>query len=142
MKTSCGILIINEQKEILLGTVTGANGRLDIPKGLLEEGEQAKDCALRECFEETGYTLQPERLKELGLYTYLAGKNLHLFEYRCKKSEIDLAEFKCISFFTQTFKSGKSVEKPEILGVQWVPFDKLEGKVSKNLLIVLRTIVG
>ena len=54
MKTlSCGILVLNDQHELLLCHVTGA-WHWDIPKGTAEPGESPITAALRETREECG----------------------------------------------------------------------------------------
>src|SRR5437016_1130765 len=76
--TSCGVLLLNPERELLLCHATGA-AHWDIPKGLGEPGEAARDTALRELFEETGLRLQSDRLLDLGAMAYRPGKDLHLF---------------------------------------------------------------
>jgi 8-oxo-dGTP pyrophosphatase MutT (NUDIX family) len=54
---SCGILVMNERRELLMGHVTGLR-HWDIPKGIKDEGESPLVAALRETEEETGLRLQ------------------------------------------------------------------------------------
>src|SRR5207245_5292990 len=76
--TSCGVLLLNPQRELLLCHATGS-AYWDIPKGLGEPGEAPRDTAVRETFEETCLRVEPERLLELGRFAYRPAKDLHLF---------------------------------------------------------------
>lgn len=71
MQKSAGVVILNEQREILLVREKGTSGQQKanlwhIPAGNVEEGENPQDAALRETFEETGLRIQI--LKFLGAY--------------------------------------------------------------------------
>lgn len=129
MKTSCGVIILNEYNEILMGHVTGQKFN-DIPKGLLDEGEQPLACALRECQEETSLVLQEFRMLEIGLQPYNKEKNLHLFLYCVKKEEIDLSTLDCQSFF-EHFYSKKMV--PEVDSFSWVALSDVENQCAKSM---------
>lgn len=129
MKTSCGVIILNEHNEILMGHVTGQKFN-DIPKGLLDEGEYPLACALRECQEETSLVLQESRMLEIGLQPYNKEKNLHLFLYCVKKEEIDLSTLDCQSFF-EHFYSKKMV--PEVDSFSWVALSDVENQCAKSM---------
>lgn len=129
MKTSCGVIILNEQNEILMGHVTGQKFN-DIPKGLLEEQEVPLACALRECQEETALILDAPRMQEIGLQPYNKEKNLHLFLYCVNKAEIKLESLECQSFF-EHFYSKKMV--PEVDSFSWVALSEVEAKCAKSM---------
>ena len=64
---SCGLLVINERGELLVGHSTGSP-RWDLPKGLLDAGETPIECARREGQEEFGLAFAPTRLVDLGAW--------------------------------------------------------------------------
>ena len=67
MKTvSFGVLIFNEQGQLLMAHATGQK-HWDIPKGGAEPGESARTAAIREVREETGIDLSSASMEELGL---------------------------------------------------------------------------
>ena len=129
MKTSCGVIIINEKNEIFMGHSTG-NKFYDIPKGLLDEGENELECALRECKEETSIDLTNKPLKDLGLFSYNKEKNLYLYLLFIKKEEIDLGGLVCNSFF-EDFYSKKM--KPEVDEFKWISLDSLTENCAKSM---------
>lgn len=129
MKISCGVLIINEQNEILLGHVTGQK-HFDIPKGILDENESYLDCAIRECQEETGFNLDKTRMIDCGLFDYLKDKKLYLFQYNVNKSEIDESKLVCNSFFEHFYTKKLT---PEVDGFEWVNTNNIKEKCAKNM---------
>lgn len=128
-KTSCGVLILNEFDELLMGHSTG-NKFYDIPKGELEAGETPVDCAARECFEEIGLQFSVAQLQDLGLYPYNKEKNLHLFLTHTTKSQIDMSKLVCNSFF-EHYYSKKMV--PEVDSFSWVPLAKITEHTAKSM---------
>lgn len=133
MKTSCGVIIINEYNEIFMGHSTG-NKFYDIPKGLLDPGENEMQCAIRECKEETSIDIDSNLLQELGLFSYNKEKNLHLFLISMKKSDIPMETLVCNSFF-EDFYTKKL--KPEVDGFKWISLETLTESCAKSMGILL-----
>jgi 8-oxo-dGTP pyrophosphatase MutT (NUDIX family) len=79
--TTCGVVVSDGQK-ILLGHAT-RSPRWDIPKGLAEGGETFIDAAVRELNEETGLTVTPDELVDIGVHDYLPTKRIALFGWHC-----------------------------------------------------------
>lgn len=129
MKISCGIIIFNEKKEILMGHVTG-NKFFDIPKGLLEKNENPILCAIRECQEECGLEFKPEELKDLGVHKYNKEKDLHLFLISVKKEDINMNDLVCNSFF-EHYYTKKIV--PEVDSFDWINIQDVTVKCAKSM---------
>ena len=129
MKTSCGIIIINEYNEILMGHVTG-NKFCDIPKGELDLNEEPIDCAIRECEEESSLKFIPEQLRELGKFPYNKEKNLHLFITHVKKEDINLNALVCNSFFEHYYTKKQT---PEVDGFQWIHLESVVEHCAKSM---------
>ena len=129
MKISCGIIILNEKKEILMGHVTG-NKFFDIPKGLLEKNENPILCAIRECQEECGLEFKSEELKDLGVHKYNKEKDLHLFLISVKKEDINMNDLVCNSFF-EHYYTKKIV--PEVDSFDWIDIQDVTVKCAKSM---------
>ncbi len=125
MKTSAGILIIRGD-EILLGHATNSK-RYDIPKGGIEEGETGRSAAVRETKEEFGLTVDPNKLKDIGIFRYLQGKNLHLFIYEVDKFP-KISDLICTEYFTMYGRS-----YPEIDGYKVFKIKDIQKVVPKGL---------
>jgi predicted NUDIX family NTP pyrophosphohydrolase len=136
MKTSCGVLIINELNEILVGHSTG-NNFFDIPKGLLDDGEVPIDCAIRECKEETSIDLQKEKLVDLGLFKYNKEKNLHLFFTEVKKDSINLNSLVCTSMFEHIYTKKLL---PEVDSFKWMSVSEIDTTCAKSMAKLLNNI--
>lgn len=136
MKTSCGIIILNEINEILMGHVTG-NKFYDIPKGLQDESEEPVICAIRECQEEISLVFDDTKLTDLGRFAYNKEKNLHLFLTYVNKDSIKLDELFCDSFFEHHYTKKQT---PEVDGFKWVSVGEVVSHCAKsmgNLLTLL-----
>lgn len=134
MKTSCGVIILNEFGEILLGHSTG-NPFFDIPKGGIEKGETPIQCALRECLEETNLSFHPDRLLDYGVFPYNNVKQLHLFLVLVSKEQIKLTDLSCKTFF----KDSLGRFHPEFDSYLWAPVRDFDICCTKNLARVLNT---
>jgi predicted NUDIX family NTP pyrophosphohydrolase len=135
---SCGIVVLNDHAEILLGHVTGAP-HWDIPKGCADPEEDPLAAALRETYEETGIIVPARAVTEIGEIAYRGGKALHLFAIKTYRHELDLANCKCRSYFTE---KGTGRSRPEVDGFKWVPFSDVPHYCAKNMARVLTEVVS
>lgn len=128
---SCGVLLFNEQRELLMAHATGGF-HWDVPKGLAAPGETPQQAAVREAFEETGLTLTPQL--DLGEQRYRADKSLHLFACFTRKEDLNPSTCQCNSFFKHP-KSGHVL--PEVDAFRWVPFAEIQRYAAKNMARLL-----
>lgn len=95
---SAGGVVINQQGEVLVVNQKGTSWSL--PKGHIEEGENAIDAARREIYEESGIK-NLELIKDLGNYQrYKIGQN----------GGEDITELKTIAMFL--FRTNENLLKP------------------------------
>lgn len=130
---SCGLLVINERAELLLGHSTGSN-HWDLPKGLIDEGEDPATCALREAREEFGLEFAPDRLIDLGRYAYYRGKDLHLFAVVTTSTGTRPDLCRCTSYF-EHYSTGQQV--PEIDGFAWAGDLQLPSMLARSMRMLL-----
>jgi predicted NUDIX family NTP pyrophosphohydrolase len=104
-------------------------GAWTIPKGQLEQGENPRDCALREMGEELGAApaLDPESLIELGSVRQRAGK---VVEAWAAEAEFDTAALASNSF-TMVWppRSGREQEFPEVDRAEWFGLDEARRRI-------------
>jgi putative (di)nucleoside polyphosphate hydrolase len=131
-RLSCGIVILNPQRELLLCHVTG-HGHWDLPKGCADEGETPVQTALRETWEETGLRLDASQLLDLGRFGYGARKQLHLFA--TLMAPIDTALLACRSYFTDR-ASGRRL--PEMDGYRWQNLDGVAPLCRPKMAAILQ----
>ncbi|HEY9027231.1 MAG TPA: NUDIX hydrolase [Burkholderiaceae bacterium] len=133
---SCGAVIVNDRGEIFVCHATGT-ARWDLPKGLADPGEDPRDAAVREAWEEAGLRLPADALADLGEFAYLPAKRLHLFGLRVAAGGIDIARCACRSFFPHHV-TGRPT--PEADAWAWKPLDDLASWCGKNMTRVLRSL--
>jgi 8-oxo-dGTP pyrophosphatase MutT (NUDIX family) len=132
-QTSCGV-IVTDGASILLGHAT-RSPRWDIPKGVAEPGERFAATAARELFEETGLSVAPEALADLGVHTYLRGKDLALFAWMPPQLP-DPQSLVCTSHFA--LANGTLLPEFDRFGLfRW---DEALIRVGKNMARVLALI--
>ena len=132
-QTSCGV-IVTDGERVLLGHAT-RSPRWDIPKGVAEPGEAFAATAARELLEETGLTVNPEALADLGVHAYLRGKDLALFAW-VRPQLPDPQTLTCTSHFP--LADGTLLPEFDRFGLfQW---DAALTRVGKNLARVLTSI--
>jgi putative (di)nucleoside polyphosphate hydrolase len=132
-QTSCGV-IVTDGERVLLGHAT-RSPRWDIPKGVAEPGEAFAATAARELLEETGLTVNPEALADLGVHAYLRGKDLALFAW-VRPQLPDPQTLTCTSHFP--LADGTLLPEFDRFGLfQW---EAALTRVGKNLARVLTSI--
>jgi len=131
--TSCGVIVTDGEK-LLLGHAT-RSPRWDIPKGVAEPDEALAAAAARELLEETGLTVAPEELTDLGVHAYLRGKDLALFMWRPTRLP-DPESLTCASQFA--LPDGTLLPEFDRFGL--FPWEEALLRVGKNLARVLASL--
>ena len=127
---SCGVLMLNPQRELLLCHATGS-ARWDIPKGVGEPGETGLQTAVREVIEETGIELVAADLLDLGRFSYLRGKDLHL--HAAVLERLDARRCVCRTHY----RDARGRDRPEMDAHAWVAFDVVPMRCGKSLAALL-----
>ncbi|MGB9111035.1 MAG: NUDIX domain-containing protein [Telluria sp.] len=115
MNVSCGTLVVDAEGRLLICHVTGTRN-WDIPKGLLDPGEDTLAAAMRELDEEAGLAFDAARFQDLGRFSYRRDKGLHLYKVEVGETMPDLGHLACRSFFPHHV-TGKPT--PEADGYRW-----------------------
>lgn len=119
--TSCGTLVINKSRQILLCHVTGTD-LWDIPKGMQNPGESTLETAVRELREETGLMFNEGAFEEIGGFEYQKTKRLHLYQVRAPESLDCLDYLVCTSHFSHPVTREPM---PEMDGFRWVSREEI-----------------
>jgi 8-oxo-dGTP pyrophosphatase MutT (NUDIX family) len=130
-RLSCGVVILNPDRELLLCHVTGQN-HWDLPKGGIDPGETPLQAALRETREEAGLQLDAQALLDLGRLPYTNKKDLHLFALCMPRIEMKL--LRCESHYLD-HHSGRRL--PEMDGYGWFAFERIEQLCTPKMALVL-----
>lgn len=133
---SCGVVLVDGRDAVFACHTTGT-ARWDLPKGLADRGEDPRDAAVREAWEEAGLRLPADALLDLGEFAYLPAKRLHLFALRVATGGVDLDRCACRSFFPHHHTG---LPTPEADGWAWKPLDDLASWCGKNMAKVLASL--
>lgn len=104
-------------------------GAWSIPKGQIEEDEEARACAIRELEEELGQApdLDPEQMIELGSIRQRAGK---LVEAWAAEADFDPATLDSNTFSMEwPPRSGSEQEFPEVDRAEWFGLERAREKI-------------
>jgi 8-oxo-dGTP pyrophosphatase MutT (NUDIX family) len=132
-RLSCGVVIVNSARELMLCHVTG-QGHWDLPKGGIDSGESPIQAALRETREETGLQLDAQSLLDLGRFEYSSRKDLHLFA--TLTGRFDVSTLVCESLYRERM-TGRRL--PEMDGYGWFPFARVRALCTAKLVTVLES---
>jgi 8-oxo-dGTP pyrophosphatase MutT (NUDIX family) len=127
-------VIVTDGGRVLLGHAT-RSPRWDIPKGVAEPGETFAATAARELLEETGLTVAPEELADLGVHAYLRGKDLALFAWVPPELP-DPGTLTC----TSRFALADGTLLPEFDRFGLFPWEEVPLRTGKNMARVLTSI--
>lgn len=130
-RLSCGVVIVNAERELLLCHVTG-QFHWDLPKGGIHPGETPLEAALRETREETGLRLDGDTLLDLGRFSYRPRKDLHLFAALTPR--LDVSTLYCDSEFSHP-ASGRRL--PEMDDFSWFRFADAPRRCSGKMAAVI-----
>ena len=140
---SAGILLFRRCAglEVLLGHPGGPfwrskdKGAWSVPKGLVEPGEDPKAAALREFSEETGMTLAPGKMIELGGVRLRSGKTVVAWGM---EGDFDPTTLRSNPVRLEIPRgSGRFVEFPEIDEVRWYPLEEARRFINPGQIPLL-----
>ena len=131
MLTSCGLIITDGSLCLLCHVTLSSPSRWDLPKGVMEDGESAIDCVVREVYEETGVVVDIDNLLDLGIFDYMPNKNLHLFVSE-QETLPPVNKMTCVSTFERYGK-----DYPEVDNYMYCSFKDLKTYASPTLFTVL-----
>ena len=129
-RLSCGVLVLNAERELLLCHVTGHH-HWDLPKGGIAAGETPREAALRETHEETSLRLVADDLLDLGRFAYRPRKDLHLFAVLSER--FDAALCHCDGHYIDHW--GR--DRPEMDNFEWTAFDRVQRRCARHMAEVL-----
>ncbi|MFS8130437.1 MAG: NUDIX hydrolase [Candidatus Dojkabacteria bacterium] len=150
MKTSAGIMLYKKENDILKVFLVHSGGPFwakkdagawGIPKGLVEEGEDLKETAIREVGEELGQDINVDisKLVELGHVKQRSNKNVYAFSFLTDFGDI---EVKSNTIYIEwPPKSGKQIEIPEVDKGEWFDIETAKIKIMSYQLPFLDFLV-
>jgi 8-oxo-dGTP pyrophosphatase MutT (NUDIX family) len=118
-------VVLDEDGRLLLGRRSDT-GRWALITGIIDPGEQPADAAVRECEEETGVMVVPERLTGVSVSEPIVHANG------------DRAQYLELTFLCRAVGGEARVNDDESLEVGWFDRDALPGDLGPSMLHRLR----
>ncbi|MEP7104027.1 MAG: NUDIX domain-containing protein [Candidatus Dojkabacteria bacterium] len=114
------------------------SGAWSISKGLVEEGEDLKDTAIREVKEELGLDLQIDisKFKDIGEVRMKSGKIIHAFAYETDFGDIQVKSNLIVIDWPP--KSGKKMQIPEVDKGEWFDLQTASKKINPSQIDFLK----
>lgn len=127
-KDACAVVVLDDDKNVIIVSQYRHPAKsimLEIPAGVMEDGETPKECALRELEEETG--IKVDEMKELiTIYP--------TFGFCTEKIHI---------FFAKGIKKGKiNLDEEEFIDVIKMPLDEAIEKIYNGEIVDAKTVAG
>lgn len=117
------VIVVNEDKEILLQQRTSPYGIWGIPGGLMELGESVEETGRRELFEETGVTVG-----KLNFIDVFSGS-----EYFVKCANGDEFYSVTLAYYSDEIIEGKLInDEDEALELRYFKIDKIPTEMVKS----------
>jgi 8-oxo-dGTP pyrophosphatase MutT (NUDIX family) len=135
---SCGIILLNELDEVLLGHATWSK-RWDILKGGIEPGETESDAAIREALEESGLLFVSSELRDVGRFEYRPDKQLHLFVAKRSRVDVRLEDCRCTTFFRHAL-TGRML--PELDSFRWAASEAVAHMCNRKMAKIVQTVMA
>ncbi len=143
-KRSAGILLYRKRGDLLEVFLVHPGGPLwknkdegvwSIPKGLVEEGEDLLQTALREFEEETGFSIDAREVIPLNPVKQKSGKIVYAFaiEGDCEPEKLHSNTFE----MEWPPKSGKTGEFPEIDRGEWFGLKDAKAKINPGQIALI-----
>lgn len=134
---SSGILIMDENKNILVGHVYGQTF-YTCPKGLIEDNESAIEAAIRETFEEFNLIFSKKDLNLLVPSKRYIRKEpyikwLSLFIVFVNNSDIDLTKLKCKTRINDNSEHFEIEGDENNTSYMWIPYSESKRYINTKL---------
>lgn len=140
MEKSAGILCFKQDKDNIYFFIVHAGGPCNIkkniwgiPKGHVENDENAFEAAIREFNEETGIKLPSDEklFLDLGEKKQNKKKIIHIFAIKWDNFDINDCKSNTCEI-EYPYGSGKKIIIPEIDAYKWETFDNIKNKLIKG----------
>lgn len=141
MTTTCGVFVINPNKEILICHPTNHPPEVwSIPKGQMEENESEVKAAIRELKEETGIDL----MKVSGTSVLIGDSKYHhgkkqLFAFAYFLNQMYTDKLRCSSMVDM---GDPNAPFPELDDFKWVKYDEAMKKLHYTQQELLKKLEG
>lgn len=146
MVTSAGLLLhrrspVDGTPEVFVALMGGPFWRRrprawSIPKGLVEDGEDALDTARREFAEEIGVPAPTGPVLDLGEVRQASGKRVRVFAARADDFEVDEVRSNTVQVELPR-GSGRFVAVPEVDDARWFGVEEARGVLVSGQVVAL-----
>ena len=132
-------VVMGDGKKFLIIHPTGwDSNEWEVPKGNINDGENTKQAAIREFYEETGIKINISGLREVGKFPLRADKDIILFTYSTDELP-PTSSMKCLSLF-HPYKHVGDIETTlrEVDKWKYITPDEIDNYVREEMRSMIR----
>ncbi len=97
-KVSAAVLMSDGNRFLVVHPTGAGPTWWELPKGMIDDGENAKQAAVREFYEETGVKINMSNLRKVGKFSLRRDKDIILFTYSTDELPV-VVSMRCLSVF-------------------------------------------
>lgn len=137
-KVSAAVLISDGNRFLAIHPTGWSSNAWEIPKGSIDDGENAKQTAVREFYEETGVKINMSNLRKVGRYALRSDKDIILFTYSTDDLPIT-ASMRCLSSYHPNKLEGDyETTLPEVDKWMYITPDQIDKYIRKEMRSMIR----
>lgn len=140
-KVSAAVLMGDGNRFLITHPTGWAPNAWELPKGQIDKGENAKQAAAREFYEETGVKINASKLKKVGKFPLHSTKDVILFTYSVDKLPVTASMKSLSTFHPNKYEGDYETTLPETDNWMYITPDEIDKYVRREMREMIRKVL-